>query len=262
MALRNTRAYALRTYPLGEADLIVVFYCEDFGKLRGVARGARRVKSGFGSAFQSFTRSRLAFYEKEGRELVRVSGCEVERSYYHLLTNPEAAATAAYFAELLQEFTPERDANPAIFRLIGAVMESVARGTSLTVAARYFEVWVLRLSGLLPRLEVCGGGCGRRLEAGRWVHPGSLEFVCRACRGSRRGSRWLSPAGTALLRRILHRPPGEVADEAAADAVAVRRLAAVNRLLIRGHLGKELRSVRYLDRLRRGRRAAVAGSDA
>lgn len=261
MPLRHTPAYTLRHYALGEADLIVVFYTLAFGRVRGVARGARRVRSRFGSAFQPFTRSDLVFFEKEGRELTRVSACEVDRSYYESLLTPESAALAAYFAELVMEFNVERDPNPKLFRLIGAVLGAIEQGTPLPVAARYFEVWVLQLSGLLPLLSTCGN-CGTALEAERWVVPHPQEFVCRQCRRQFGGSRMLSAAGTALLMDILRQKPQEVAAGAGRNAQAVRRLAAVNRYLIRGHIDKELRSVRYLERLRRGtrrlRRQAVA----
>ena len=82
--------------------------------------------------------------------------------------------------------------------------------------------------------------------------PHPQEFVCRACHGQFGGSRLLSPAGTALLMEILKKKPQEVAAGAGRNAPAIRRLAAVNRLLIRGNIGKELRTVRYLDRMRRG----------
>ncbi len=264
MPLRHSSAYALRHYALGEADLIVVFYTLEYGKVRSVARGARRVRSRFGSAFQPFTRSDLVFFEKEGQDLTRVSSCEIERSYYESLLTPEASAIAAYFAELVIEFAADHDPNPALFRLIGAVLGAVEAGVPLPVAARYFEVWVLQLSGFLPLLATCGG-CGKQLGGGRWVVPHPLEFVCRECRGQFGSSRWLSPAGTNLLAEILKNKPEHVAASAGTNPQAVRRLAAVNRVLIRGHLDKELRSVRYLDRLRRGTRrlrfrAAAAAS--
>lgn len=261
MPLRYTPAYTLRHYALGEADLIVVFYTLHFGRVRSVARGARRVRSRYGSAFQPFTRSELVYFEKEGRELTRVSSCEVERSFYESLLSPESAALAAYFAELVIEFTVERDPNPALFRLLGAVLTAVEEGLPLSVAARYFEVWVLQLSGFLPLLSTCGN-CGKPLEAERWVVPHPQEFVCRECRRQFGGSRLLSAAGTALLMEILRKKPQDVAAGAGRNEQAVRRLAAVNRHLIRGHIDKELRSVRYLNRLRQGTRRlrAFAGA--
>ena len=261
MPLRHTPAYTLRHYALGEADLIVVFYTLNFGRVRSVARGARRVRSRYGSAFQPFTRSDLVYFEKEGRELTRVSSCEVERSFYESLLSPEAAALAAYLAELVIEFTVERDPNPPLYRLLGAVLTAVEEGIPLSVAARYFEVWVLQLSGFLPLLSTCGN-CGKPLEADRWVVPHPQEFVCRECRRQFGGSRLLSAAGTALLMEILRKKPQEVAAGSGRNAQAVRRLAAVNRHLIRGHIDKELRSVRYLNRLQRGTRRlrAFAGT--
>jgi DNA repair protein RecO (recombination protein O) len=253
MPLRHTPAYTLRHYALGEADLIVVFYTLNFGRVRAVARGARRVRSRYGSVFQPFTRSDLVFFEKEGQELARVSSCDIERSYYESLLTPESAALAAYFAELVIEFTVERDPNPALFRLIGAVLDALEKGVPLPVAARYFEVWVLQLSGFLPLLGTCGN-CGKALAAERWVVPHPQEFVCRECRRLFGGSRLLTAGGTALLMEILKKKPEQVAEGAGRDAQAVRRLAAVNRHLIRGHIDKELRSVRYLERLRRGTR--------
>ena len=265
MPLRQTSAYALRHYALSEADLIVVFYTLNFGRVRSVARGVRRVRSRFGSVFQPFTRSDLVFFEKEGQELTRVSSAEIERSYYESLLSPESAAVAAYFAELLMEFTVERDPNPALFRLVGAVLEAVESGVPLALAARYFEVWVLQLSGFLPQLGICGS-CGNELVAERWAVSHPPEFVCRDCHSRFAGHRFLPASGTALLMEILRRKPPDVAAGAGRDTVAVQRLGAVNRQLIRGHIDKELRSIRYFERLRRGtrrlqHRAAAATAD-
>ena len=120
MPLRQTPAYALRHYPLGEADLIIVFYTYNFGCVRSVARGARRVRSRFGSAFQPFTQSELVFFEKEAQDLTRVASCEVSRSFYESLLTPESAALAAYFAELMKcrfRFLEVLGQNPQTFRL-------------------------------------------------------------------------------------------------------------------------------------------------
>ena len=48
------RAVIVRTYDFGEADRIVVFLTRTRGIVRGVAKGARRANSRFGSRLQPF----------------------------------------------------------------------------------------------------------------------------------------------------------------------------------------------------------------
>ena len=77
MALVNTDAIELRTYNLAEADRIAVCLTRSAGLVRAVAKGARKMKSRFGAALEPFTLIRLAFYERENRELVSISSAEI-----------------------------------------------------------------------------------------------------------------------------------------------------------------------------------------
>ncbi|HUU32601.1 MAG TPA: DNA repair protein RecO, partial [Vicinamibacterales bacterium] len=96
----------MRTYKLGEADRIVVFLTRDRGKKRGVAQSARRTKSRFTGALEPLTEVRVAYFEKEQRELVNLNYAEPVRSP---LSTPNAAALgySAYFAELLDASAEE-----------------------------------------------------------------------------------------------------------------------------------------------------------
>ena len=76
MPLYTTEAIVLRTYKLGEADRIVVFLTRDRGKRRGVAQGARRMRSRFGGALEPLTRVEVTYFEKESRELVSLNYAE------------------------------------------------------------------------------------------------------------------------------------------------------------------------------------------
>ncbi|HEX9760549.1 MAG TPA: DNA repair protein RecO, partial [Candidatus Acidoferrales bacterium] len=81
MPLRDSEAIVLRSFPLGEADRIVSLFTRSMGRVRGVARGARRTKSQFGSTLQMLSHVRVWFYEREGRDLVRISQCELVESF-------------------------------------------------------------------------------------------------------------------------------------------------------------------------------------
>ena len=72
MPVQQSDSIILKTYPLGEADRIVAFFSRDHGKLRGVANGARRMKNRFGASLEPLAHSRLMFFEKENRDLVRI----------------------------------------------------------------------------------------------------------------------------------------------------------------------------------------------
>src|ERR671937_353493 len=80
MPVYTSDALILRTYKLGEADRIVVFLTKDRGKKRGVAKGARRARSRFTGTLEPLTHVRVAYFEKERRELVGLNYAETHRS--------------------------------------------------------------------------------------------------------------------------------------------------------------------------------------
>ena len=80
MPAQVSETLVLRTYPFQEADLIVSFFTRDQGKLRGVAKRARRPKSAFGSGLERLSHVRMAYFLRENAELARLSGCELIES--------------------------------------------------------------------------------------------------------------------------------------------------------------------------------------
>src|SRR5262249_61484618 len=97
MPARVSETFVLRTYPFREADLIVSFFTRDQGKLRGVARRARRPKSPFGSGLERLSHVRVAYYERENAELVYLSGCELIESQFALQSDYNRSVSLDYF---------------------------------------------------------------------------------------------------------------------------------------------------------------------
>src|SRR5512141_533511 len=93
-------AFILRTWPLKEADLIVSFFTRDQGKMRGVAKRARRPKSPFGAGLERLSHVRMAYFQRETRELVSLDSCELIRSSFGLLSDYGTALALDYFAEV------------------------------------------------------------------------------------------------------------------------------------------------------------------
>jgi len=116
--------------------------------------------------------------------------------------------------------------------------------------ARYFEVWMLRIAGLLPDLRHCSQ-CGRSMQGDVWVSQATQGFVCgRECGGGAAGGRLATPA-RALLSAILTNSPAQIAGGQVSRG-AVRALENATGTLIRGHLDRVPRSLRVLRRLRTG----------
>jgi DNA repair protein RecO (recombination protein O) len=166
MALVNTDAIVLRTYNLAEADRIAVCLTRSSGLVRAVAKGARRMKSRFGAALEPFTLIKLAFYERENRELVAISTAEILKSHFNLAAQLEASEVLAYMGELVSEFAPPHEANEKLFRMLIACVDALETSTGpARLVLRYFEVWLLRLAGLFPDVRFCAD-CGARLGDG------------------------------------------------------------------------------------------------
>ena len=247
MPIFNSEALVLRTYRLGEADRIVVFLTSDRGKKRGVAKGARRTRSRFVGALEPFTRVQVSYYEREHRDLVRVSEIETMRSPM-AARDPESLGYVGYFAELIDEWAPEADPNERLYRLGASVVEALSLGVPVDRLARYFEYWLLRLQGVYPSIVACHG-CGLDFgDGGARVSSPDGVLLCRRCSRTGRGE-VLSSAAIGFLRAAGRARPASLASLEWSPRMD-RELEAAHRYLIATHLDKELKSTRVLKELR------------
>src|ERR1700752_3995809 len=177
MALKESEAIVLRSYPLREADLLVTLFTRAEGKVRGVARSAKKSKRRFGGALEPMTYVRAFYDVRERQELARPGSCEVLQSPLSAEVSYVRAIALAHIAELLDELLPDREANDAIFRLTLSVLASL-RGAEIWMPLTYFELWMARLGGFLPDLSECVV-CGRMLNGSRaFFHALSDGLMC------------------------------------------------------------------------------------
>jgi len=165
MALKESEAIVLRTYPLRESDLLVTLFTRLEGKVKGVARAAMKSRRRFGGALEPLTYVRAFYDDRERQELARLDSCEVIESPMATEVSYSRAAALAHVAELLDELMPDREASDAVFRLSLAVLQEL-RGQALWMPITYFELWMTRLMGFLPEFAECVV-CGRALDGGR-----------------------------------------------------------------------------------------------
>ena len=152
MSVHQSEALTLRTYPYSESHKIAVFLTRDFGKVRGVAHGAIKPRSRFSGSLEPLTHIRLTFSRKEHRELAVIKNCEIVEAFPAYQLSWEVNLYFSYFAELLVEFSKEEEASELLFRLSLAVLKA-SQELPIDLLARYFELWILRLEGVLPPLD-------------------------------------------------------------------------------------------------------------
>ena len=177
MTLKESEAIVLRTYPLREADLLVTLFTRAEGKVRGVARSAKKSKRRFGGALEPLTYVRAFYEDRERQELARLDSCEVLESPLATEVSYPRAVALAHVAELLDQLLPDREANDAAFRLALAVLAGL-RGPDVWMPVTYFELWMTRLMGYLPDLGECMF-CGRTLNGSRaFFHALTDGLLC------------------------------------------------------------------------------------
>src|SRR5271168_2911701 len=177
MALHESEAIVLRTYPLREADLLVTLFTRVEGKVRGVARSAKKSKRRFGGALEPLTVVRAFYDVREGQELVRLDSCEVLESPLSAEVSYPRAVALSHVGELLDELLPDREANDAVFRLALSVLSQL-RSPDVWMPITYFELWMTRLMGYLPDLSDCIV-CGRALNGSRaYFHALADGLMC------------------------------------------------------------------------------------
>lgn len=174
-------------------------------------------------ALEPMTEARIAYFESARRELVSLNYAETMRSPLELAGSSrverqvpaEALGYVGYFAELLDEWAQEADADDRLYRLGASMLDALAAGVPVQPLARYFEYWLLRLQGVYP--------------------------------DSRRS---MSDGAKAFLEAARAAAPLEVGRMPASDGV-LKELENVHRTLITMHLEKTLKSDRVLRDLRR-----------
>jgi DNA repair protein RecO (recombination protein O) len=245
---QEAEAFVLRSHPLGESDRIVTFLTRTTGKMRGVAKGARRSRRRFGGNLELLSRVRVAYFEREGADLSRVESADLLESFYVLQADPERGAVLACFAEIADAFAREQQEDEAFFRLLHATLRAVRDGVSLEWAGRYFEIWTLRLHGVLPSLRRCAACGSDLLRRGGRLDRREGSIRCSRCAPEGRDGVLPAPA-LAAAEEILRLPPEAFAGRAA-DPAATAPLGWMAETMFFDLLSVRLKSYEFLRALR------------
>jgi DNA repair protein RecO (recombination protein O) len=243
MPVFEADAIVLRQYSLSDSDRIIVFITREFGKIRAAAQGVKKLQSRIASCLEPFNHIRIEFWNREGKDLSQIRRTELIHSFTQKNPDFRQICAFSYFSEITNEIIQENQANPALFRLLLSAFHAGEQLPINSALIRYFELWSLKLNGLLPNYAYCSncGKCVKEEVFFSWIEAGQTRCVdCAQGRGLRIGEQ-----ASAFLEEIMHLPP----DKLVVKPVTKEALLDVERLtkrLLSINFEKKLKSYRIL----------------
>lgn len=240
MPLVETESLVIKTYNLAEADRIVVLFTRDHGVVRGVAKGAKRLKSKFGSSIEPFSVVRASYFEKDSVELVSIQRIDLIKSYFEAASNPDFLQKFSYLGDLLITVSPPHDPNETLYRMVKACIETAASDPS-TIASTgvYFELWMLQLGGYMPDWSKCEM-CSRPLDETEDTSINSaFHLICTQCRPVSAG-RLMDGETRAIASGARRDSPKDFAEKYFGKDEKLKNLSNLFRQMISRSIGREV----------------------
>lgn len=208
MAIQSSEAIVLNRIPLGDTSLLVTVYARAFGKVKLVARGARRPKNRMASALQPFCVITVSFNRRENRELQNLSKVEPGPFFRHIGEDLARVGYASAVCELVNRLVLGEEPGEQLFGLIIRTLEAIDRlpGEACETLFWRFQLEFADVYGTGPEFSACMG-CGRRPEeASVRFSPSLGGILCSDCQAQDGEAMQLSLGTTRLLSRVREMP--------------------------------------------------------
>jgi len=181
MPLFKSEAIVLRSINLSETDKLVTFMTDKFGKIKCVAKAARKIKNRFGATIEPMSHIHLIYFGKENQTLYRLNHSDIIQSFQSIRDSLHKIYTGVYFNELVDTLTPEAHPDPNAFRLLLESLLALKSMDSLDTLRRLFEMRLICLAGYAPQLNhcsICKGSAETKNFGFSFEHRG---VVCEPC---------------------------------------------------------------------------------
>lgn len=250
MAAEKALALVVRGTDWSETSRITTLFTREFGKVRALAKGGRRLKSNFDCAFDLLSVCRVVFLRKAHGGLDLLTEARLEEQFPVLRANLSALYAGYYVAELLADGTQDYDPHADLFDAALGTLRGLGEGTDPRAAATGFELVWLRELGYSPRLDACAACGAEVLPAGtiRAVFsPAAGGALCPGCGPAAADRRWVTPAGLAALRELTAAAASDTGVSLAVPAGVVGELRPVLGQTVSFVLGRRPRLLGYVD---------------
>ncbi len=183
MSTEKASALVLRVVEFSESSLVCTLFTREFGKIRGLAKGGRRLKGPFESALDVLALCRIVFLRKSSDALDLLTEAKLLRRFRPAGRDLASLYAGYYVAELLGELTDDYDPHPELFDLAAETLSGLSAGEPVANGVVRFELGALRILGHLPSLDACAE-CGRDVPLTGQAAFGHLQggLLCAQCR--------------------------------------------------------------------------------
>ncbi len=217
MPVYKAEGIVVRQQALGEADRVVTLLTREHGKLRAAARGVRRTTSRLGGRVEPFTHAR--FLLAKGKTLDVIAQVDVVEAFAGLRAGLLRSAHAAYVAELVDRFLPDRDRHESVFTLMRTTLAALAevRDDDAELVTLWFALHLASDLGYRPETEACVR-CGATVATHRarggpiaWAFSPALGgALCPACAAGEKDAIRVLPGVLAMCAHLARVPVTQV----------------------------------------------------
>ncbi len=247
MATHISDAIIMRTWEFGETDLLVSFLTSDRGRLKGVAKGARKSRKRFANCLDLFSLVKLEYELKRGRELYFLHSGKFVHAFPGIRSDFSSLSLASYMIELTEILFPVGVVAKRMFELLNGSFSALDEDKKIDKLRILFETKAMALGGYRINLDKCCD-CGRPYAGeGRAAFKQSKGGIaCLKCGQESKLSPGLGPSTVKALRVIQSTPWGK-AQALDLTNEMVHEIKPVLKLHIEYRIGQRLKTAEYLD---------------
>ena len=236
----------MRIKEFGESDLLVTFFTSDRGKLKGVAKGARRSRRRFANCLDLFCLANLEYEMKRKGDLHFLHSCKLINGFPGVRNDFSSLSLASYMIELTEILFPLGVVDRNMFGLLQNLFFALDEGKGKDILRIHFEARAMTLGGYRIDLEKCWN-CGRIYAGkGRAVFKRSKGGIaCLKCGRESELSPGLSPDSVKALNIIQSSQWETVETLIFADEIT-HEIKRVLKLHMEYRIGRRLKTAEYL----------------
>lgn len=202
----KTQALVITCKDMGESDRLITFFTHGYGKLRGIAKGAKRSKKRFVNALEPFTCLQLSYVSSRTGSLGRIESVEIMENYPKISNKIDSYCMASLCCELVDKWMKEFDPNIRLYELFLWLLRFLSHELDPKRATLFFKTKMLGLVGYAPDCVRCCLCKNNLRQIGSQTRLYDSGFICASCQNAKKSGFTISPGALMTLKYIQEKP--------------------------------------------------------